>query len=132
MDSTTVRRFPFARPGPLAKLPALDRWARVEVDDAHMRVRFGPLDMRVPRSEIVGVDVTGPYSALKALGVRLSLADRGLTLGTSAAGGVCVRFARPRRGIDPFGLLRHPGVTVTVADPAGLAAALRPVASVRP
>ena len=64
--------------------------------------------------------------AVKALGVRLSLADRGLTFGSTAAGGVCVEFTHPRRGIEPFGLLRHPGLTLTVADPDGLVAALRP------
>jgi hypothetical protein len=124
--SITTRRFPFARPGPIGALPGLDRWARVEVDEREMRVRFGLLRLDVPREEIAGVDVTGPYSPLKALGVRLSLADGGLTLGTSAAAGVCVRFTRPRRGVDPFGLLRHPGLTVTVADPHGLAEALTP------
>lgn len=126
---TAVRRFPFARPGPLRSVP--ESWARVDVDDVAMRIRFGLLRLDVPRSEITGVEVTGPFSPFKALGIRLSLVDRGLTLGTSAAGGVCVRFARPRRGIEPLGLLRHPGVTVTVADPRGLAAALSPATGAR-
>jgi len=37
---------------------------------------------------------------------------------------VCLEFHEPVTGIDPLGLIRHPGLTVTVADPEGLAAAL--------
>ena len=32
-------------------------------------------------------------------------------------GTVCLRLREPVPGIEPTGLLRHPGVTVTVADP---------------
>jgi hypothetical protein len=56
-------------------------------------------------------------SLVKVLGARLSLADRGLTFGSDTAGGVCIRFAEPVRGLVPFGLLRHPGLTVTVTTP---------------
>ena len=120
----TTTRFPFAAPAGSSTLPP---WlAMAEVDDAALRVRFGPWRMTVPRSEIDTAQVSGPYRAVKALGVRLSLADRGLTFGSTAAGGVCVEFTHPRRGIEPFGLLRHPGLTLTVADPDGLVAALRP------
>ena len=38
--------------------------------------------------------------------------------------GLCIRFDRPVPGIEPLGLLRHPAVTVTVADCDGLAEAL--------
>ena len=31
--------------------------------------------------------------------------------------GVCIRFAEPVRGMDPMGKIRHPGLTVTVAEP---------------
>ena len=33
-------------------------------------------------------------------------------------------FARPVPALDPLGLLRHPGATLTVEDPAALVAAL--------
>jgi hypothetical protein len=36
-----------------------------------------------------------------------------------------VSFADPVSGMEPTGRLRHPNLTVTVADPDGLAAALR-------
>jgi hypothetical protein len=37
---------------------------------------------------------------------------------------VLIRFDSPVRGIDPAGLIRHPELTVTVADIEGLVAAL--------
>ena len=40
---------------------------------------------------------------------------------------VCVRFHEPVKGIDPLGLIRHPGATLTVADPPALGAALEAV-----
>ena len=84
----------------------LPTWAaRVDVDADTLGVRFGPWRLRVPRTEIADAVVTGPYTALKVFGVRLSLADRGLTFGSSTAGGVCVRFTHDRRGVD---LALHP------------------------
>ena len=100
------------------------RRAEVVVTDDRFTARLGPFTVSAPRSEITGVHLSGPFSALKAIGVRLSLADRGLTFGTTDRGGVCVEFAHPVRGVDPLGLLRHPGLTVTVTDPEGLVAAL--------
>jgi hypothetical protein len=38
---------------------------------------------------------------------------------------VCLTFRDPVRGIDPIGLIRHPGLTVTVDDVDGLIEALR-------
>jgi hypothetical protein len=37
---------------------------------------------------------------------------------------VCIRLRQPHPGIDPLGLVRHSGLTVTVADPDALAALL--------
>src|SRR3546814_1533890 len=34
--------------------------------------------------------------------------------------GLCLSLRRPHRGIEPLGLIRHPGVTVTVEDVEGL------------
>ena len=61
--------------------------------------------------------MTGPYRWYRAIGPRLSLADHGLTFGTSAARGVCLLLREPVPGIDPLGVIRHPGLTLTVADP---------------
>ncbi|QOC91456.1 hypothetical protein [Micromonospora craniellae] len=45
------------------------------------------------------------------------------TFGSSTATGLCVRFARPVPALLPGGRPRHPGLTVTVDDPAALARA---------
>lgn len=50
----------------------------------------------------------GPYRWHGANRVRLSLADRGLTSGSTVARDVCPRFREPVRGLDPLGLLRYP------------------------
>jgi hypothetical protein len=100
--------------------------ASVDVAGGTLDVRFGPWHCTTTLDNVAGVEITGPYSALKAIGPRLSLADRGLTFGTNTERGVCIRFRTPVPGIEPTGVLRHPGLTVTVADVDGLAAALRP------
>ncbi|WP_216207392.1 hypothetical protein [Amycolatopsis aidingensis] len=97
----------------------------VWVDAKGLTVRFGPCTVHTPLSNILDARVTGPYAAWRVLGARLSLADRGLTFGTNTAMGVCVHFRQPVRGLDPFGLLRHPALTVTVAEPQLLARWLR-------
>lgn len=92
-------------------------------------VRFGPWTFRTPLANITGAEVTGPYAAWKVAGVRVSWADRGLTLGSSAEQGVCIRFHQPIRGVDPTGLLRHPGLTLTLADSPAAARRLEEIAS---
>ena len=91
--------------------------AGLELDADGLRVRFGPWLVETPLRNLAGAEATGPYRAFRVFGVRLSLADRGLTFGTTTQGGVCLRFREPVRGIDPWGLLRHPGLTVTVSEP---------------
>jgi hypothetical protein len=95
----------------------LGRRAGLELDAAGLRVRFGPWLVETPLSNLAGAEATGPYPALRVFGVRLSLADHGLTFGTTTHGGVCLRFREPVRGLDPWGLIRHPGLTVTVSEP---------------
>ncbi len=100
--------------------------ARVDVDDGQLTVRFGPWKVRTAVANVAGSEVTGPYRAWKTLGpAHLSLADRGLTCATNGQRGLCIRFHQPVAGIEPFGRIRHPGVTVTVEDVEGLAAALK-------
>jgi hypothetical protein len=77
----------------------------VQVDDAAFGGRFGPWRVETPLSNITAVAVTGPYRWVKTAGpARLAITDRGLT------------FATAVRGLDPLGLIRHPELTVTVAD----------------
>ncbi|MBA3575719.1 MAG: hypothetical protein H0W37_12340 [Pseudonocardiales bacterium] len=111
----------------LAGLPfGITPWtARVQVDAEVLAIRFGWWRLRTPVTNIVGTAVTGPFGFLRTAGsARLSLADVGLTCATNGERGLCIRFAQPVRGIEPFGVLRHPAVTVTVADPERLAAFL--------
>src|SRR4051794_14950508 len=111
----------------LAALPfgVMPGTARVVVDE-DLGVTFGPWRLRTPLANITAVEITGPYSLVKTAGpAHLSFADRGLTFATNGRRGVCVRFERPVSGIEPTGRLRHPGVTLTVADVDGLATLLR-------
>ena len=109
----------------LALLGVTPGTATVTLDDQRMVARFGPWSCTTPIANVREVCVTGPYRGYRAIGPRGSMADRGLTFGTTTAGGVCMLFRVPVTGLDPFGLVRHPGLTVTVADREGFAASLR-------
>jgi hypothetical protein len=100
--------------------------AVVTLTDTGLDATFGPWRMSTPYGNIRDVEVTGPYALVKTIGPpRLSVADRGLTFATNSRAGVCLVFRDAVPGIEPTGHLRHPNLTVTVADPAGLADALR-------
>ena len=100
--------------------------ALVALNDGDLWARFGPWRVTTPCSNIVGAAVTGPYRFLKAAGpARLSLVDLGLTFATNGRQGLCMRFRDAVPGLEPTGRLRHPGLTVTVADCKGLARALQ-------
>ncbi len=107
----------------LVRLPRPDDGVRVYGDV--MDVRFGPWRLTTPIANIASAAVAGPYAAWKVLGARLSVGDRGLTFGTVSTRGVCLTFREPVPGIEPTGLLRHPNLTVTVAQPEMLVARLR-------
>ncbi len=124
-----MTRFPFSfsRRYRLAGLPfgVTPSRAWVEVDGTDLRVRFGPWSLRTPLGNVAGTTGTGGYAFLKTAGPpHLSFSDRGITFATNAERGLCVSFHEPVPGIEPTGRLRHPGATVTVADPDGLAALL--------
>jgi len=95
--------------------------AYVEVTDTELRVRFGILSMTTPMTNVASAEEVGPFKAYRALGPRMSLADTGATFGTSTRG-VCIRFHEPVKALFPKAI--HPGLTVTVADRAGLVAAI--------
>jgi hypothetical protein len=122
--------FPFADDAryrlPLLGFGFTPERSEVVVDDEGLHIRFGPWRVDTPLSNIAKATVTGPYRWWRAVGIRLSLTDQGLTFGTSTTSGVCIDLHEPvsvrsRHLMVP---LRHPGVTVTVADPEGLAALL--------
>lgn len=99
--------------------------AWVEISDEKLDVRFGPWRVSTLVENVTGAAITGPYALLKTAGpARLAITDRGLTFATNGDRGVLLTFATPVRGLDPLGLLRHPELTVTVADPNRLTALL--------
>lgn len=96
--------------------------AWVEVSDEAFEARFGPWRVRTPLTNITDASVTGPYAFWKTAGpARLAITDRGLTFATNGERGTLILFKTPVRGLDAFGILRHPELTVTVADVDGLA-----------
>jgi hypothetical protein len=124
-----VTRFAFAF-APAYRIAALPfgvtpSTALVEVSDHELHARFGPWRVRTPVTNIAGVEASGPYRILMTIGpAHLSFTDRGLTMATNGDRGVCIRFREPVAGIEPTGRIRHPGLTVTVADCDGLLARL--------
>jgi hypothetical protein len=123
--SGAVRRFAFRFDprfrGLLRIVGVTANTADVTVGPDRLVARFGRWRVDTPLENVVSAEVTGPYRWFKAIGPRLSLADRGITFGTNGEAGVCLRLRTPVVGIDPLGMIRHPGLTVTVEDPAGLA-----------
>lgn len=101
--------------------------AHVDVDDGELRAQFGPWRVATPLANIRGIEITGPYAFLKTAGpARLAITDRGLTFATNGERGVLITFREPIRGLDPLGILRHPELTVTVAEVERLAGVLAP------
>lgn len=123
-------RFDFAF-APSYKLPGRIFGVRpatawVDVDDSDLRARYGPWRVTTPLTNITDVAITGPYAYPKTAGpARLAFTDRGLSFTPNGDRGVLISFAVPIRGLDPFGLLRHPELTVGVAEPERLAERLR-------
>lgn len=97
----------------------------VDVDDGRLVARYGFWRLETDLANVAGVEVSGPYRLLATIGpAHLSLVDRGLTFASNRDRGVCIKFREPVPGLEPTGRLRHPGLTVTVTDVDGLAAAL--------
>lgn len=118
------RVFPLRGPGrwaPLLRIYGVRRErAHVALDSERVRATFGWFRVQTPLRNIESYEITGPYRLWRALGLRVSLTDRGLTFGTSARGGVCLRFREPVKLV-----IHHPSLTLTVADLEGFAEALQ-------
>jgi hypothetical protein len=110
---------------PLAALGVTPATAHVTVTADRLVACFGPWACRTTPANVRAVDITGPYRWSRVIGPRLSLADHGLTFGTTPARGACLLLREPVPGIDPLGVIRHPGLTVTVANPERFAATVR-------
>ena len=93
--------------------------------DGRFVAHYGFWRLATTVDNIAGFEVSGPYRIWTTIGpAHLSLADRGLTFASNRRRGLCITFKEPVPGLEPTGRLRHPGLTVTVADVDGLAAAL--------
>jgi hypothetical protein len=96
------------------------------MDDEQFEARFGHWRVSTPLANVEDVASTRTYAFWKTAGpARLAITDRGLTFATNGDRGVRLSFRTPVRGLDPLGILRHPELTVTVADVDRLAAMLR-------
>ncbi len=94
--------------------------AVVRIDGNELTVSFGWFGARTTLANIERWDITGPYSSLRAVGVRRTIGTRDLSFGGSAHGGVRLRFREPVRAAR-FG---NTELYLTVDDLEGLAAAL--------
>lgn len=102
-----------------------ERTAWLSVQGRELKVRFGPWRVATSLDNIGTVSRTGPYAFLKTAGpARLGVSDRSLTFATNGLDGVQIDFHEPITGMDPLGVIRHPNLTVTPVDCAGLVAAL--------
>jgi hypothetical protein len=125
----TCERFEFSF-APSYRLPAALFGVRrstswVEVSESSLEARYGPWRVTTSLGNIRHVAITGPYAYPKTVGpARLAVTDRGLSFTPNGDRGVLICFAEPVRGLDPFGLLRHPELTVGVAEPERLVACL--------
>lgn len=99
--------------------------AYAKIEGEWVRARMGPWSAETTLDNIASAEVTGPYRWYRAVGLRLSFSDRGATFGTSTERGVCLRFKRPIRALDPLGVLKHPGLTLTLEDPETFVQAIR-------
>ncbi|HEX4126279.1 MAG TPA: hypothetical protein VHX67_01730 [Acidimicrobiales bacterium] len=106
-------------------LPFLLRPSRdgVTLTDSGLFVAtFGLFRITTHRTNVMGAHVTRDYRWWTACGVRMSMADDGLTFGTNRRRGVCVHFNdKVRSSLRRSG---HSALTVTVAEVDGLVAAL--------
>lgn len=85
-------------------------------DDDVIAVRFGPWKLKVPVSNVAGTYVTADYRWYRAIGIRGSLADYGITFGTNTHGGVCVEFHEPVQFLPAPRRFHHPNMTLTLED----------------
>jgi hypothetical protein len=92
-------------------------------DDGRLVAVYGPFRVDVPLSQVHDAQVSGPYRWWTAVGPRLSFADDGLTFGTNADAGACIQFEPSIHRV--IGFRDHSALTVTVADPDALVAAVK-------
>ena len=116
--------FAFARSYALAGRPfgITPKTTGVEVGPRWLYVRYGPWRLLTPRSNIASAEVSGGFSFVKTAGPpHLSFSDRGVSFTSNGDRALCLTFHEPVPAIDPTATITHPGATLSVADPEGLA-----------
>ena len=123
-DSSSRSRRSYRLPGAAFGVRPSTAW--VEVDDSMFKARYGPWRVTTPLANITGTEVTGPYAYPKTAGPGPPRDHRPRAL---------VHAERRPRPADPLrrrpsaastrsGLMRHPELTVGVAEPERLAEAI--------
>ena len=84
---------------------------------------FGRFKVKTTLDNIDHTLVTGPHRWYTAVGLRLSFTDDGLTFGTNHQKGLSIAFVDKIPKV--IGFRNHSTLWVSVADPEGLAAAIR-------
>jgi hypothetical protein len=123
MDADVVQHFPI-RVEPRYRLilrifGVTPRNAYVDLGE-RLEAHFGWSHVSTPLSNCTSWSIEGPWLAITALGVRMSIRHRDLTFGGSHRGGVRVNFGER----VPYWRFRIPALYVTVEDLEGFAAAL--------
>ena len=89
----------------------------VRIDEHGLEAVYGSWRVATTWSNVRSVERTGPYRPWKVAGpVHVSLGRSWAHDGGDHRGGVCLRLHEPVPGLDPFGLFRHPALTLGVAD----------------
>jgi hypothetical protein len=109
----------------LAMIGVTPGTAHVTLTPERLVARFGPWTCETAIANVREACCTGPYRWYTAIGARGSFVDRGLTFGTTTKGGVCVLLREPVPGLVPVGSFRHPGITLTLAEPDRFVSSLR-------
>ncbi len=91
-------------------------------DDGMLRATYGFAAVETPLDNVDHTEISGPHRWYTAVGLRLSFADDGLTMGTNRRRGVCIGFVEPVPKV--IGFRDHSALWVSVADPEGLVAAI--------
>lgn len=89
----------------------------IDIDGREIDAHFGRWRLHTALANISAVEITGPYRFIKTAGpARLGITDLGITFATNRRRGVLLTFREKVPAIEPFGVLRHPELTVTVAE----------------
>lgn len=99
--------------------------ASVEVGPQWLYIAYGPWRLVTPVDNVASAEITSGFAWIKTAGPpHLSLEDRGISFTTNGERALCLTFHEPVPSIDPTATITHPGATISVADPEGLAEAL--------